>query len=347
MVQRQRGLRLVGRREVVAAQEVQRDVLEQQQPERNLRRGAARRIGADGAADGQQLLVERDVGGQVDLDHVVHAAHAEQLNDVCGRALVQPDHLIGPCRLRRHGTRGRPHAGHHTRTGLPGQHHGCCAHRPGRALHQHRAALQRPGAMHGAVRGDAGNAQAGPLRERHRIGQRHRLRGRHHHVLRGCAERPVALRAVAPHALAQPRGRHPRAHLVDGARAVAVRDHARARHAVAERILALLDVARVDARAGHAQAHFAGAGLRVGHFADHQHVACGALSFVPGCDHGNLLVGQYCTGHTGAWRPTVNTVVPSPLSNKRCTARLLIAGFKETPWTRSNATRPLSKPSTN
>ena len=69
-------------------------------------------------------------------------------------------------------------------------------------------------------------------------------------VYSGRAERPVRLRAVAPDASADPVGGHAFSDEVDVSRTVAVRDHARIRHAVAEGGLSLLDVAGIDAGRG-------------------------------------------------------------------------------------------------
>src|SRR4029078_3994335 len=73
--------------------------------------------------------------------------------------------------------------------------------------------------------------------------------------------------------------------LVDHAGAVAVRDDARVGHAVAEGIVALLDVAGIDPRGGDADAHLAGGGRWIVHLADHEDGERGALALVPGCFH--------------------------------------------------------------
>ncbi len=46
---------------------------------------------------------------------------------------------------------------------------GKSSHYPRTALHQHDAAFYRPGHVHGAMGRNAGNAQAGPLRQRHNV----------------------------------------------------------------------------------------------------------------------------------------------------------------------------------
>src|SRR4051812_11564339 len=58
------------------------------------------------------------------------------------------------------------------------------------------------------------------------------------------------------------------AHAVDGAGPVAVRDDARVRHAMAEGVLTLLDVAGVDAGGDDADADLARSWLRIRHLAD-------------------------------------------------------------------------------
>jgi hypothetical protein len=63
--------------------------------------------------------------------------------------------------------------------------------------------------------------------------------------LRGSTEGTVGLGSVTPHGTPQPLGRNAVAYSIYTSGAIAVRDDATIRHAVAKRILALLDVARV------------------------------------------------------------------------------------------------------
>src|SRR5271155_1400016 len=62
---------------------------------------------------------------------------------------------------------------------------------------------------------------------------------------------------------------------------ITVRNHARIRHAVAKGVLALLDIAGIDARGSNANTNFSGRWSRVRHLADDQHFASGSLLFVP------------------------------------------------------------------
>jgi hypothetical protein len=121
----------------------------------------------------------------------------------------------------------------------------------GAALHQHGPSFDRTRHMNTAVRGDGGDAEACALLERDAVRQRHRLRGGHHRIFRGRAEWAVRLRAVAPDAAADPVGGNAFSNEIDVSCTVAVRDDARVGHAVAERVLSLLDVAWIDARRDH------------------------------------------------------------------------------------------------
>ncbi len=71
-----------------------------------------------------------------------------------------------------------------------------------------------------------------------------------------------------------------RAHLVDDAGAVTVRDDLGVGHRRPQPALALLRVARVHAREGQPDAHLAGARHRVGTFAGAEYVGCGSLLVV-------------------------------------------------------------------
>src|SRR5262249_33266402 len=90
-----------------------------------------------------------------------------------------------------------------------------------------------------------------------------------------------------PDALAHARGRNAFAHLVDLARAVAVRNDAR-KGDLARQAGAALDVGRIDAGDGEAHAHLAASGPRRLHFVDAQHVAGRSVGLVIGSAHGML-----------------------------------------------------------
>ena len=135
------------------------------------------------------------------------------------------------------------------------------------------------------MRGDSWNAEARALLEGNAIGKTDGLPRRHCRVLRRRAEGTVRLRAEAPHPFADARRVDARAHRVDLARAVALRNHARIRHGRAQPSLPLLDLARVHARCPQPDAHVTGSRLRIRHLADDEDVRGFALLFVPGCLH--------------------------------------------------------------
>ena len=72
--------------------------------------------------------------------------------------------------------------------------------------------------------------------------------------------------------LAHPVSRGTLANEIDVARTVAMWDHTRVRHAIAEGVLPLLDVAWIDARRYHPYTHFPGTGSGIGHLADLQYL---------------------------------------------------------------------------
>src|SRR5438128_7813680 len=94
------------------------------------------------------------------------------------------------------------------RSCMPGEPDGALAHSPSSTLHEHRAPIHGSSYVYGVMSGDAWDTQARPLFERDTIREVNRLFSRYHHVFRGRAERTIALRAEAPHALANARRRH-------------------------------------------------------------------------------------------------------------------------------------------
>src|SRR6266480_3718192 len=135
--------------------------------------------------------------------------------------------------------------------------------------------------MNRSMRGDARYAEASALLERNAVRQRYGLRGGHDDILGRSAERAIGLRPVAPHALADSRARDALPDAVDGPRSIAVGNHARERHAVAESVLTLLDVTRIDSGCSDPDTHLAWLRLRVGQRADDKDVSGWTLLFVP------------------------------------------------------------------
>src|SRR5262245_8332880 len=139
--------------------------------------------------------------------------------------------------------------------------------------------------MDGAVRGDAGYSETSALVWRHVLGERSHLIQRDHGELRSRTERPIGLCAVTPYSPTDPFRRYAVADLIHLAGTIAVGNDERIWHAVAEGVLTLLDIARVDPRGHDPDAHLAGRGTRVGHLANHQHLTSWPLFLVPNCPH--------------------------------------------------------------
>src|SRR5205823_10359605 len=143
--------------------------------------------------------------------------------------------------------------------------------------------------MNRSMRGDARYAEASALLERNAVRQRYGLRGGHDDILGRSAERAIGLRPVAPHALADSRARDALPDAVDGPRSIAVGNHARGRHAVAESVLTLLNVTRIDSGCSDPDTHLAWLRLRVGQRADDENLSGWTLLFVPRGVHPYLL----------------------------------------------------------
>ena len=110
----------------------------------------------------------------------------------------------------------------------------------------YRAIGDRAGHVNRTMGRDSRNAEAGALLERRVLRQGHDERERHNGEFGRCPEWTIRLRTVAPHAAAQPVRWNPVAEEIHVSRAIAVRDHAWIRHAVAEEVLPLLERRRRD-----------------------------------------------------------------------------------------------------
>src|SRR5262249_52680623 len=148
---------------VVTPEEVQANVLEHQLPEGNGRCRVAGGVRGDRAPQLQQPLVGRDVRVERDLDDVIDPAGrvgAAEFDDLARPAAAGDDDTVsaGPPGdgLVTLGAHHRDHEG----TGVPGEGDGTLSDGPGAPLHEDGAAVHGPGHVDGAVRRDAGDAQA-------------------------------------------------------------------------------------------------------------------------------------------------------------------------------------------
>jgi hypothetical protein len=139
--------------------------------------------------------------------------------------------------------------------------------------------------MDSAMGGDAGNAEASALFERDLGRKSYSVSRRDYGILRRRPERPVALSAEAPYPIPDTRSWDTFTHPIDDARTIAVGYHPRKSHLYTEGILALLDVARINARCGDADAHLFSLGLWIRHLPDNHHFLRGAQFLVPSCLH--------------------------------------------------------------
>jgi hypothetical protein len=135
------------------------------------------------------------------------------------------------------------------------------------------------------MRRDAGYPETRALFHRDVLREKSDVIQRDHREFRGGTERAVRLCSVTPHAPTDPFRGNVVTDTIDLASTIAVRDHAWIRHAVAESVLPLLNVAGVNARGGDANADFAGARCWIGHIADVQNFPCWSLLLIPSCLH--------------------------------------------------------------
>ena len=152
-------------------------------------------------------------------------------------------------------------------------------------LYEDRASVDGPRYMDSAMGGDAGNAEARALFERNLRRKRYGVPRRDYGILRCRPERPVALCAEAPFPLTDTRSWNTFTNPIDDARTIAVGYHPRESHPPTEGILALLDVAGINARCGNADAYLAPLRLWIRSFPDNNHFFGGSLFLVPSCLH--------------------------------------------------------------
>jgi hypothetical protein len=117
----------------------------------------------------------------------------------------------------------------------------------GSPLHENGSARYRACDVDSAMSGHARDPQAGALIRRDFGGQRGNVIEWYHGKFGGSAERAVGLGSVAPDASAYPVARGTITDLIHLTSPVTVRNHAWVRHADAEGILTLLDIAGIDA----------------------------------------------------------------------------------------------------
>ena len=173
----------------------------------------------------------------------------------------------------------------HMCSSVSGQSHRAQSDSSRSTLHQDRASFDGPRDMDSAMGGDAGNAEARALFERNFRRKWCGVSRRDYGILRCRPERPVALSAEAPYPLTDTRSWNTFTHQIDDARTIAVGYHPRESHLHAEGILALLDVAGINARCGNADAYLAPLRLWIRNLPDNHHFFRGALFLVPSCLH--------------------------------------------------------------
>ena len=101
--------------------------------------------------------------------------------------------------------------------------------------------------MNSPMSGYAGNAETGTLFQRHAFGELNDLFQRNRGELSRSSERSIGLSAITPDTPTDPLTRHAFTDCINGAGTIAVGNDTRIRHPDAKRILAFLDIARIDA----------------------------------------------------------------------------------------------------
>ncbi len=267
-------------REVVAAKKEQAIVFEDELPEGDFGGGVVGCVGGDGGVGLEQLGVGIDVCGEGDFDDVVDAVGSDGFY-ARDEIFVGDEYGVCSGGARSGLVVGESYGADDEGPGKVGELRGADADSACCSLNENGASCNRSGDVYGAVRGDAGNAEACALLHRDGVGKRRYFFNGDDGEFGGGAEGAVGLRSEAPDAAAEPFGRDTGADLVDVTGSVAVRNDARVGHADGEGVLAFFDVAGINAGESDADAELAGARFGVGHFSDGEDFAGGTLLFVP------------------------------------------------------------------
>src|SRR5947207_12169281 len=138
-----------------------------------------------------------------------------------------------------------------------GELNGTSSHRTSPTLDENGSSLDWTCDMNCPMGGYAGNAETGPLFQRHVIEDLNHLLRANHGVLGGGSERAVRLSAIAPHASADPFPRHSFANLINDARTIAVRNDPWIRHPDVKRVFTFLNITWIHARKSDTNPNFA------------------------------------------------------------------------------------------
>jgi hypothetical protein len=131
----------------------------------------------------------------------------------------------------------------------------------------------------------SGYAKTCSLLQRHAFWEWNNLLQRNHCVVGSGSKGTITLSAITPDAPTEPFLRNAIPDRIDSAGTIAMRNDTWIRHPDAKRILALLDIPRIQAREGNSHANLACAGLWVFHVADDEYISRSALFFVPSGFH--------------------------------------------------------------
>lgn len=159
--------------EVVAAEQPQGDVVEQQRPEGDLGAVRAGGVGGDDGVVGGDGVVEIGVVGQRDFDDPVDAPWRVRADGRGGVASVQGDGVGDDGRVDVVEVRGAADGGDYGGAGPVGELGGQRADAAEDSVDQDQSAGDRAVGEDGAVGGDAGDAQARPQLVAEVVGQRY------------------------------------------------------------------------------------------------------------------------------------------------------------------------------
>src|SRR5262249_8717054 len=224
------GAPLVGLGEVVAPQEPDGDVVEEERPERDTRLGLGRRVGGDHTALREYGRIESRVRPERNLDHPIDATRSDSTDRAGDVGPIEHEHMSGTRAARALDVAGRSHCGKDRRTSPGGKCRRDAADGAAGGRDEDGATAHRTVRKDGAVRRYSGYPEAGAGLEARLVGQTNGLLRGHADPFRRRAEGPVRLSAVGEDSLSDSGSRDAAPYRVDGSATVAMGDDPRIRH---------------------------------------------------------------------------------------------------------------------
>src|SRR5262245_50637486 len=221
---------LVGCGEVVASEEPDDDVVEEERPERDTRLGLRGRVCCQHTALREYGAIESRVRPERNLDHSIDATRSDSTDRGGDVGVIDHEHMSRARAPRAVDVAWRSYGGKNRRASPGGKGHRDAADGTSGSRDEDSATAHRTIGKDGPVRRYSGDSQARADLEARLVGQANGLSRGQGDRFRCRAERPVRLSAVAEHSLSDSRSGNAAPYRIDGSGTVAVRDDPRIGH---------------------------------------------------------------------------------------------------------------------